>query len=133
MPKLPKRLIKKFGISKRAWIEFRKEQGSRRRPRTTKTKSKPKRAKTMAKKKSYRRKAKSLFTKGFIEGAGSEALKVLAHKFVGPNPLYDAVIDGGIGVIRNNKTLQGKALAEGIMAFLPNIGSTGSSISGYEE
>lgn len=50
MAKLPKKFIKKFGISKRAWTEFRKSKKGSSRKKTTSAKRKPvKRRQTMTK------------------------------------------------------------------------------------
>jgi len=50
MAKLPKRLIKKYGISKKAWSEFRKEQSGRKRRPAVKSRAKP-RARTRSRSK----------------------------------------------------------------------------------
>lgn len=54
MPGLPKSFIKKYGVSKKAWREYRKSMGAKRDSKTTR-KPNPRRVKKMAKKKRSRR------------------------------------------------------------------------------
>lgn len=130
MAKLPKWAIKQAGgINKKAWALARAKKGK---PRT---KAKPKgRKKTMAKKKSYRRTAKKLLTKPFIDGLIASGGKVALKKFGIQHQLLDAGIDGAVGVFRNNKTLQAQAIVEGLTTFLPSLnGGANGSIGGWEE
>ena len=64
----------------------------------------------MAKKRSYRRSAKKIVTKQFIDGAMSQGGKWAINNFVGQNPIYEAGFDFALGWVRNNKTLMGQGV-----------------------
>jgi len=90
MARLPKSLIKKYGISKRAWAEFRK---------TKKSKSTNRGLKTMAKRKSG--------TKRKSYKAKSGSLKSVSKILVGAGlaALYEVFVSPMIPLARNIKNL----------------------------
>jgi len=72
MVKLTKALIKKYGVSKKAWAIARKQQGGRKRTAVKKTKTR--KVKTMARRRrSYARKAKSYLANPRVKGVLSIA------------------------------------------------------------
>lgn len=121
---LPKKYIKLYGISKRAWREYNK---------TKKGNPKKRKAggKTMAKKKSSRRSRGKLFTKTMVDGLLSAGGKVVVRKLIGGNQLIDASIDLGLGFFRNNKTLLGQGIIEGITIVIPSLNMNNSSTGGF--
>lgn len=124
---MPKWAIKQAGgINKKAWALAR-----------GKAKGNPKKkgAKTMAKKKGGGRSKGKLLTKSFVDGLIASGGKVVLRKLGIQHQLLDAGIDGAVGYFRNNKTLLGQAVVEGITAVIPtlNMGATGSLNGGWEE
>jgi len=115
---LPKKYAK-MGF-KKGWAEYKK---SKRRTAPKRTPAKRTRRKTtMAKKRNYRRSAKKLITKQFIDGAIDSGAQYMVKSFVGDSPLYSAGIKFGLGWVRNNKTLMGQGVTDlALSMFLGNM------------
>lgn len=90
MAKLPKSLIKKYGISKKAWAVFR---GSKRTTSSKKKNSGSKRYYTMARhKKHYRKSGKGFFSGSAVKVVVGAGLAAVYEVFVSPMiPLSDMI------------------------------------------
>lgn len=88
----------------------------------------------MAKRKSYRRKARGvgsmLTSKTAMDGYIAEIGKVAVRKLLGGGPIYEAGVDGAVGVIRHNNTLVAQAVVKGVTAFLPSLNLGGGTTGG---
>ena len=130
---LPKKYAK-MGF-KRGWAAYKRSGRSPAR-RTYTTPVRRRRSRPMAKRKTYRRSSKGkILTKPFYDGLISAGGKIALRRLGIQHQLLDAGIDGAVGFIRNNKTLQAQAVVEGITVLIPNLsgGSNGSIIGGWEE
>lgn len=127
---LPKKYAK-MGF-KRGWRAYKASLRGRRSP-TIRAKSPIRRRRkySMAKrKKSYGRRAKmSLMSKTAIDGYMAQGGKFLVRKVIGGGPIFEAAIDVGLGVFRNNNTLLAQGIVEGVTAFLPSL-NLGSGTTG---
>jgi len=79
----------------------------------------------------YRRKTTNILTsKTAIDGYIAEGGKFVVRKVLGGGPLYEAAVDGGVGLFRHNNTLLAQAIVKGVTAFLPNLGIGGGVTGG---
>lgn len=92
MAKLSKRLIKKYGISKRAWAEFRKEKSGRKRSpaKRTRAKTRASRRRTVKKQKRSVKKTNFNFGGGLGKGIAAGAAVGIINKFL---PINIAGVD----------------------------------------
>lgn len=131
MAKLPKRLIKKYGISKKAWSVFRSEQNSRKRKSksrstTPKTRTKFKTVRRqMAKKRTRRRKGMSMRTKALLGAMGYAVLG---------EPLLDMVATK-LGVSISDDIVKGLAgwfIANNTSGVVSSVGNAAMTIAAYK-
>ena len=135
MAKLPKWAIRQAGgINKKAWALARRGRGGKR--TTNRTRTAPAKRRTVRRKYNkkvvrHTRKSK-LITKPFVDGLISGGGKVVLRNVVGANPIYEAGFDVLLGYFRNNKTLLGQGVVNGLTAFLPslNLGNIGGGQEG---
>jgi len=135
MAKLPKSYIKKYGISKRAWTEFKK------------SKKRKGGIKTMAKRKVKRRYAKRRSNGGLMNEAVGSAMIVGYDAYLKPmlpvnnNSITGDIIDYGIGYLGKGKSgylgtgaraLRYIAAYRGISRLLSGGTNTGSSNGGMQ-
>jgi hypothetical protein len=123
---LPKSIIKKYGVSKKAWAVYRQQKGTTSRT----TKKRKKRRYNMPKRKSYRRRARSglgdmgMIVGGMAYGAARSKLSSLVSPITSKIPLgytADNIVLGGISYL----LMKGKIPFLNKIKMTRNIGKAG--------